>query len=284
MNVRKKIPVIIPFYKNKNQLDKCIEKLNSQENVVTEIFIRDNSDDNILYTKAVNEGLKKFVYSDDYDYVLVLTQDVYLDRHALDKLASALEDNMAIGIAAPIQIGPQQQITWAGSLSAFPWGVHNMAEPQYTAPFKTFWANGACMLLRVSMVREIGLFDENMLFIFSDCDYSFTARLRSWDVMVVPEAKCEHYLKASISNDKPELNAVKMADQLFFTAKWINGIAFQSLDYEGQLLGPSTVQKVFSKNVRALNQAKHYFLNFKKPTLTHSIFSILDRVLKATHL
>ena len=62
----KPILVIIPFYKNKEELDLCLKAL-SEQNVKTQIYVRDNSCDNILYTKAINEGLRKFAFSGDFD-------------------------------------------------------------------------------------------------------------------------------------------------------------------------------------------------------------------------
>ena len=58
----KKIPVIIPFFKDHNALNEAKESLAIQK-IATEIFIRDNTNDNILYTKAINEGLRKFCFS-----------------------------------------------------------------------------------------------------------------------------------------------------------------------------------------------------------------------------
>jgi hypothetical protein len=58
----KKIPVIIPFFKDNVALEKAKKFLDLQT-VPIEVFIRDNSVDNILYTKAINEGLRLFCFS-----------------------------------------------------------------------------------------------------------------------------------------------------------------------------------------------------------------------------
>jgi GT2 family glycosyltransferase len=215
---RRPVPAIIPYYRNQNELSTCLAALKGQTGVATEIFVRDNSEDNILYTKAVNEGLRKFAFTSDYDFILVLTQDAFLKENALDELVSALEKDSSIGIASPIQVDESGKPTWAGSLRAYPWGVHNVDPASNDIPFATPWNNGACFLLRISMIREIGLLDDNMLFIFSDCDYSFTARSRGWGTHVVPTAICEHRLKASATIASPQMTAVMLADQLYFAA------------------------------------------------------------------
>ena len=62
------IPVIIPFYKQKAQLDRCLRQL-QQQTVGVEIFIRDNSHDNVYFTRAVNEGIRRFL-KEDWQYIL----------------------------------------------------------------------------------------------------------------------------------------------------------------------------------------------------------------------
>jgi GT2 family glycosyltransferase len=120
MQERKPVPVIIPYYKNSQDLSKCLAVIRDQTEIETEVFVRDNSEDNILYTRAVNEGLKKFSFSGKHDFILVLTQDAFLQKGALLELVNALEKNASAGIAAPIQITLSKQITWAGSLNAYP--------------------------------------------------------------------------------------------------------------------------------------------------------------------
>ena len=279
MAERKTIPVIIPFYRNRDELTRCLAALEKQKNVSTEIFVRDNSDDNILYTRAVNEGLRKFAFTGAHDFILVLTQDVVLHERALDELVAALENNPEAGIAAPIQMTREREITWAGSLSAFPVGVHDCRSPATTAPFSTFWANGACFLVRVAMIHDIGLMDANMMFICSDCDYSFTARARGWEVLVAPGAVCLHALKSSTGATSPELEAVMRADQLYFSAKWLIGALYRTLSYEGDSLSPAAVEKDVLFSMAVLRQLKPHIEKFQQPRIDHRAFSVFKNEL-----
>ncbi|CAN0508490.1 unnamed protein product, partial [Phaeothamnion confervicola] len=139
------------YYKSPKELATCVAALERQTGVTTDIFVRDNSDDNILYTRAVNEGIRKFAYSGDCDFILVLTQDAFLKENALSELVSAMEGDPSIGIASPMQVDEKGRITWAGSLRAYPWGMHNLNPDSTESPFSTAWSNGACFLLRVDM-------------------------------------------------------------------------------------------------------------------------------------
>lgn len=232
------IPVIIPHYRHPECLEKCRQHLLAQKGVKVEIFIRDNNQDNILYTAAINEGLKRFCYSPEVKYVLVLNQDAYLDPEVLKTLTDFMDANPQCGITSPLHINADRMtVSWGGATRAFPFGGHR-SDPlaSYTSPFKSHWANGACMLIRTETVRESGLFDKNMRFICSDADFSFTARLRGWNIYVIPGPLCEHHLAASGESTEDELTLIKLQDALYFGEKWVTGEVFRALAWEGQIL------------------------------------------------
>lgn len=107
-----------------------------------------------------------------------------------------------------------------GSFEAFPFGRHqSLPLGAYTDDFDTYWANGACMLLRVKMIREIGFLDKNMRFICSDSDYSFTARSRGWKVRVVHQAHVYHSAGSSGSGTSTFINKIKNQDAIYFAKK-----------------------------------------------------------------
>lgn len=241
------IPIIIPFYKEHEKLRKCRAAIDAQTWPGLETFVRDNTHDNIYYTAAVNEGLAKYCYRPDVRYVIVLNQDANMDKECVRHLVEFMDAHPECGIACPVQYtesgtpmrlgasGGVRMVTWGGSLQAFPMGVHRK-DPlaSYKEPFETYWANGACMMIRVEAVRECGLFDRNMRFICSDSDFSFTARARGWKVFVVPKALCEHSLGASArGTTNPVLDLVKVRDAAYFTEKWLTGGLYRRMALEG---------------------------------------------------
>ena len=54
-----KIGVIIPFFREHEKLERCLAHLRAQTYTNLDVFVRDNTNDNIYYTAAVNEGLKR---------------------------------------------------------------------------------------------------------------------------------------------------------------------------------------------------------------------------------
>lgn len=238
------IPVIIPFYKNKDQLNQCLRHLENQS-LSVEVFIRDNTLDNVLFTAAVNQGIRHF-WSRPATYLVVLNQDMYLHRDAIANMVAFMDRTPQCGIGAPLQLYKNNPayVIWAGSYEAFPVGRHQHGPIDYFAKDSpTYWANGACMILRMEMIKEIGLLDENMAFIGSDCDYSLTARSRGWEIWRIASAQGIHEHGESGLSHEFELEARKARDMLHFSQKWLTGDLYRRLAFEGRDLSPETIRE-----------------------------------------
>jgi GT2 family glycosyltransferase len=253
-----RVQVIIPFYKEHDKLARCLEQLKAQTYRDLEIFVRDNSDDNIYFTAAINEGLKRYCHVPGIAFVAILNQDAYLAPDAIESLVDFLDEHPEAGIACPLQVNDKGRVQWGGSLQAFPTGVHRCdALDAYTNPCETPWANGAALLVRTEVVREVGLFDRNMRFICSDVDFSFTARARGWKAYLVPAALCEHSLEASRRTLNFELELIKVQDLLYFARKWVSGDLFRILSYEGPNLTQTGVRIQIEKLEKARRDLEH---------------------------
>lgn len=259
------VPVVIPYFRAPELLEKCLAAIRDQAGIATDVFIRDNSEDNILFTKAVNEGLRQFAFAGTTQYILVLNQDAYLRPHCLSHLVQAMVDYPKAGIVIPVTMTPNNQVATFAALQAYPWGTsrNGSLEDIPTEPYGTYWANGACMLLRVDMIREIGLLDENMRFICSDADYSFTARSRGWDVIVAPNARVEHTLNSSGKVSNPMIEEVKLTDQLYFSQKWLSADLYRRLAFEGQSLNPKLIDEEISKSHNNLVAMRQYLASIQ---------------------
>lgn len=242
------LPVIIPYYKKKNQLEKCVEHLNAQT-VPVEIYVRDNSKNNVYFTAAVNEGIREFL-NKPCKYLILLNQDMYLEKNAVEKMTGFMDSHERCGIGAPLQLHHQDSsyVIWGGSFEAFPVGVHQHGKLEnFMEDEKICWANGACMILRKSLIREIGLLDENFVFIGSDSDYCFTARSRGWEVWRIAAAKGIHEHGASGNVSNTEIEILKLNDMLYFGRKWMTGGLFREMAFEGEKLSQKEVKRIINQ-------------------------------------
>jgi GT2 family glycosyltransferase len=242
------IPVIIPYYKNRNQLAKCISHL-SDQTVPVELFVRDNNQDNVYFTAAINEGIKKYL-EQSCQYILMLNQDMYLECNAVEKMVEFMDSHPRCGIGAPLQLHSRDPnfVVFAGGWEAFPMGKHEYGDVKdFTEDKQIPWANGACMILRKEMIREIGLLDENLLFIGSDSDYCFTARSRGWQVWRITGARGIHDQGASGSICNSNIERMKIKDMIYFGRKWLTGDLYRELASEGEALNPETTNTIMNE-------------------------------------
>ncbi len=230
------IPVIIPYYQQVAQLQQCLHSLRIQT-VPVEIFVRDNSQDNVYFTAAVNEGLRRYLENILVKYLIILNQDMYLFPEAVEVLCQFMEQHPRCGIAVPLQLHHQypDYVICAGGLQAVPVGQHIQGPlSEFGEDRELVWGNGACMLLRKKMVQDIGLLDGNFKFIGSDSDYCFTARSRGWQVWCVAKAKGIHEVGQSAQRSDEGLEQVKWQDMRYFVKKWLSGRLYQQLAFEGE--------------------------------------------------
>lgn len=249
------LPVIIPYYKKSEQLDKCVRSLNAQTYPV-EIFIKDNNIDNVYFTAAVNEGILKYL-DKDCKYMLLINQDMYLEPNAVRELVDFMDAKSECGIAAPLQISCRnpENVVCAGGLEAFPEGRHEYGLlSQFTVNREIVWANGACMMLRKEMIREIGIMDKNFVLICSDSDYCFTAKSRGWKIWSVASARGihEHGISGVSSDNAMEL--IKLKDIIYFGNKWLLGSGlYKRLSVEGAKLSSPEIDKIMENLKRIKN-------------------------------
>jgi len=254
------IPAIIPYYKNKNQLDRCIAHLNKQTFKGMEIFIRDNSNDNIYFTAAVNEGIKKYL-SQPCEYILLLNQDMYLEPSAVEIMTAFMNSHPECGIGAPLQLNVEDTdyVICGGSYEAFPLGKHQHGRlSEFIKDKQILWCNGACMLLRKEMVREIGLLDENFVFIGSDSDYCFTARSRGWQIWSIAGARGIHEHGASGVSGNLDIEILKIKDMIHFGRKWLSGELYKEMAYEGKNYTPEIIDKIMNRLRDAKNRLENH--------------------------
>jgi GT2 family glycosyltransferase len=239
------IPVIIPYYKNKENLDRCISHLNNQT-VQVEIFVRDNNKENVYFTAAVNEGIRKYL-DKSCEYIVILNQDMYLDSFALENMKYFMDNNPLCGISVPLQLDYENPdfVIFAGGKEAFPSGMHqNGPLSEFNRNEMILWGNGACMMLRKKMIEEIGLLDKNYLFIGSDSDYCFTARSRGWKIWRIANAKGFHQGGDSGESSDINIELIKIKDMMYFGNKWLTPDLYKDLSYEGQKLNIEKIDSI----------------------------------------
>lgn len=152
-------------------------------------------------------------------YVLLLNTDTIVPPGALDTMVAYLDDHADVGAVGPKLLLPDGSLDLAcrrafptpsafiyhavGLSKLFPrsprFARYNMTYLDVDAETEVDSVVGACMLVRGSVVREVGLLDEAFFMYGEDLDWAYRIKQYGWRIMYVPQATVHHYKRASSS-------------------------------------------------------------------------------------
>ncbi len=162
---------------------------------------------NVGFAAGVNQGINKAIEL-GMDYVALLNNDAVADKSWLNNLTKSLNENKSVGISTCKFISIDKSfLDSTGDLYTiwglpYPRGRKEPVSDAYDSLVDIFGASGGASLYRVSMLKEIGLFDEDFFAYYEDVDISFRAQLAGWKVKYVPLAIAHHQIGATSSKIK----------------------------------------------------------------------------------
>ena len=166
------------------------------------------------FTGGNNAVIRPALESDDPpEYVLLLNADTIVEEHALDSLVAFMDAHPRAGVAGSLLLSTDGEAQ--GSPFRFP-GIAteldrglrlglvtkllspwNILFPKSDRPCRVDWVAGASMILRRSMLDEIGLLDEGLYTYYDDSDICLRAARAGWETWYVPASRITHLEGAS---------------------------------------------------------------------------------------
>jgi GT2 family glycosyltransferase len=241
----KKITAIILNYKHERDTAKCISSIQKSDlgNGI-EIMIVDNSaseknrkffkklfpksdyiasPSNLGFAGGNNIGIKKAL-SVGADYVLIMNPDVILPRDFFTLLLKHF-DNNKIGIVAPAIIHKQKGVLYFGLEGKVDWSIakpehRNIKKLLSKKPINSEFVTFACVLISKETFQKVGLLDDRYFMYFEDVDYCLSARKKSVDIILDPNALIEHNTSSSFSKPTGKL-LICYKSHLRFINKWL---------------------------------------------------------------
>jgi GT2 family glycosyltransferase len=165
--------------------------------------------ENLGYTGGCNKGFQHALAS-GIDYVWLVNSDVLMeDRNTLRSLMAIAEGDPKLGLVAPRIAAPGKggRLTYCGGVcTTDPPMWEHISDPDEARRQAQRYPNaglvvGTAMLLRTSLVREIGMLDEEFFAYFEDHDYSYRASQAGYRNVTDENSVIRHADKET--NDKP---------------------------------------------------------------------------------
>jgi GT2 family glycosyltransferase/glycosyltransferase involved in cell wall biosynthesis len=228
-SVSKKVSIIIPNYNGQKYLGDCIESLNQlnfpreqYEIIVVDNASIDNSREfiistypevvliqperNLGFTGGCNLGIK----NSRGEYVVLLNNDTVVDVNWLKELVAIADSDKEIAIVGSKLLFKHNpnEIQNAGSYltsngDGGDIGFRQPDEGQYDTTRETMAACGASMLVRRTLIEEIGALDEDFVAYYEDTDFCYRTRLYGRKIVIAPKSIVYHVHAATSKEWSP---------------------------------------------------------------------------------
>lgn len=235
------ICVIIPVFNFPEMTTECLESVITNAGMKVDILIVDDGSSipymdlrvfnlalgkNTGFTNAINQGI--LWCGDKYKYVHLLNNDTIARPGFIKVLYDLMEKDNTIGIASSVRLTIVNGVKIIQGYGIdLICGYHSITEGWANngqAIAYCDWLPLCSTLVRMEMIRYIGLLDRRFRDHCSDNDFCIRANQDGWKVVSVPESKVEHIGRVTTTHNKIETKA----DQELFIRK-LAGIQTQEL-------------------------------------------------------
>ncbi|AWW30607.1 glycosyltransferase family 2 protein [Echinicola strongylocentroti] len=181
---------------------------------------------NLGFTGGNNVGIN-YALDQGYGYIMLLNNDTEVTPSFLKKLIDALEHTPDLGAVQPMMYYlHDRSVIWNAGGKFRPWTGASVSirKAKLHAPFyPTDWITGCCLLVKSSVIREVGLLNDHYFAYFEDVDWSLRMREKGYQLAVVPSSIIYHEAGASSKAKKkntegilnPKVHYLNTRNQLF---------------------------------------------------------------------
>lgn len=245
-----KLAIIIPLFKGQRYMQELIQTLDQQTFKKIKIFAVDNNPHdgtsdileqecikhkidyqilskglNLGFAKAVNLGIKTAI-SQNYNYFVLLNQDVILSNQVLEQCTHILESQDYRAVVPKI-LNSNNTIWWVGTHILNPWQIivslnykistHVLVNKKYTQKraqtlekeeVQTVEAvTGCALFITKDVIEKTGYLDESYFMYGEDLDYSLRLRKAGYELGLVTSATLYH-------RDQYKLDSKSLVDHI----------------------------------------------------------------------
>ena len=163
-----------------------------------------NNQKNEGFTGANNKALK-VILKQNFDYVLLLNNDTEVKPDFLSLMQASMDSDNNLAATQPLILDfPNKNIIWnaGGSFNTF-FGLSKtrykgmMYKPNLNIETLTEWISGCCILVKIAVIKEVGLLDNRFFAYFEDVDWSIRMTNLGYKLGVVPKSIIYHHSSGS---------------------------------------------------------------------------------------
>lgn len=209
--------VIVPNWNGGDLNIKCLESLSIQTKEHMVLVVDNNSSDNSIekieksfpktkvlknknnlgFAGGVNAGIKEALRN-DAQYIVLLNNDVILEKDWISELSFFLKKNAKTGsVAGKLMNVDGTRVDNTGDEYSI-WGLsiprdRDLKDDQaFRNKGRVFGPSAGAAMYRTSVFNDAGLFDEKFFAYYEDTDFNFRMQLKGWPASYEPKAIAYH--------------------------------------------------------------------------------------------
>lgn len=221
----KKIAVIIVIYKfPQEKIKKLKESIIKAGIKDRDVFIRDNTHDNVGYGAGINKILKQQI--NNYDYFLILNPDIELKKDTIAELVKTLDKDSGIGIVGAKILDEKGKIWGIGGeldKKRYSGGLIDFQKENKKYKDKVIsvdFVSGTVMLIRKEIFENIGFFPEDYFIYYEDVEFSKKANGVGFRLATNLQAEITHFASTTMGKNSPAQQYYMARNHMFFVERF----------------------------------------------------------------
>ena len=191
-----------------------------------------------LIQNKVNEGFTggnnigiQYALNREYEYIMLLNNDTTVSPGFLELLMAEMKTSDKLAAIQPLiyYMEPETEI-WNAGGKYHSW--LGFSQTNYTIesekPYLTEWISGCAILVRSTVLEDVGLLDNMYFAYFEDVDWSLRMRKRGFELKVHPQSIIYHEAGASSKSEikgregflDPKVHFLNVKNQIFQLRKY----------------------------------------------------------------
>jgi GT2 family glycosyltransferase len=182
---------------------------------------------NLGFSCANNLGIQ-FALDRQYEYILMLNNDVFVDQNFIYHLKNYLDFHPDVGAVQPmIYHHPERTRIWNGGGSFNSILAKSFSNTRFDSnllPRQVDWISGCAFMVRASVLRKTGLFNEKYFVYHEDVDLSFRIRGAGYKLIYIPLSIIYHIGGGSINSIKKQKEGYQISEVHYYNTRnqiWI---------------------------------------------------------------
>ncbi len=173
---------------------------------------------NIGYAGGNNAGIR-YVLKKEPKYICLLNNDTKVMPNWLTELVTVTRSDSAIALTGPMVMDWTGKNISKGTSFMNPYLEKDYKNKELKSVYEVDSIEGCCMLIRTSVLKKIGLFDETYFAYFEEMDLQRRIKAAGYKIIQATCSKIQHFEKGSQMRDDNNLKYLYARNELYFILK-----------------------------------------------------------------